>query len=31
MLYEGLSKFEKCIIKALVCDEVKVEYNLRVA
>jgi hypothetical protein len=31
MLYEGLSKFEKCIIKPSVCDKVKVEYNLRVA
>jgi hypothetical protein len=30
MLYEDLSKFEKCIIK-LRCDKVKVEYNLRVA
>jgi hypothetical protein len=31
MLYEGLSKFEKCIIKGSVCDKVKVEYNIRVA
>jgi hypothetical protein len=31
MLSEGLTKFEKCIIKTLVCDKVIVEYNLRVA